>query len=350
MAAMLFGIPTEIGATVVFLLGIILVLESVETFIEAIAESALTLGISGFFLTVVLAGTDLENLILGLAAVIRDIPDLALGIVFGEALFLLGAAVGVAGIVSPFETDIPRNYLAIMFGSPALFLVLSLDGTLTRIDGVMLTVTFAPLLGSVYMLERNTATQYLSTEESQALFESDETESDKENQGNRTSGDHAAESWRQRNEGVYQLLVAVVASVGMALGSEMAVWGARQLLVVLGITGLAFGATVMSCIASLEELVLTIKPVRQGRAHLGIGNVVGSVMFFVTVNAGMIALIRPIDTSGTVLTVHWPFFISTLLIVTALFYRGKVGPRGGVVLLAFYATYWLANLANLPVL
>jgi len=341
---MLFGVPVEVVAAVAFLVGVGLVLWSVETFIEAVAEGALALGISGFFLTVVLAGTDLENLVLALVAVIDDIPDLALGIVFGEALFVLGAAVGLAGLVSPFETHVPRNYLLIMFGSPALFFVLALDGTLTRLDGAVLTLTFVPLLGAVFFLERNTSTRYLSAEEVE-VFEADEEkeETDGADDDNDRGG---AASWRERNEGVYHLLVAVLASVGMVVGSEIAVWGARRLLVVLGITGLAFGATVMSFVASLEELFLTIEPVRQGRAHLGVGNVVGSVFFFVTANAGMIALVRPIDTSGTVLTVHWPFFLVTLAIVTVIFYRGTVGPRGGVVLLGFYVAYWVANLVD----
>lgn len=336
---MVFGIPAEALAIAVFLLGVWLVLESVETFLEAVAESALALGFSGFFLTVVLAGTDLENLTLGLAAVIGDLSGLALGIVFGEAVFLLGAAVGLTGVIAPFETQVPRSYLAIMLGSPALFLLLALDGTLTRLDGIILTLTFVPLLGAVFLLERNAATRYLSTEEVE-LYE------------RQADNDDSPETktWRERNEGIFSLLVAGAASVGMALGSEMAVWGARQLLVVLGVTGLAFGATVMSLIASLEELVLTVKPAQQGRPHLGVGNVVGSVLFFMTVNAGTIAIISPIDTSGTVLTVHWPFFLATLTIVTAMFYRGYVGPRAGMSLLGFYVFYWVANFVDVAVL
>ena len=46
----------------------------------------------------------------------------------------------------------------------------------------------------------------------------------------------------------------------------------------------------MSFVASLEELFLTVEPIRQGRPHLGVGNVVGSLLVFVTANAGLIAL------------------------------------------------------------
>lgn len=331
-----FGLPAELVALAFFLAGVVLVIASVETFIEAVAESALSIGVSGFFLTVVLAGTDLENAILGLAAVVDGLPDLALGTVFGEALFVLGAAVGLAGVLTPFETSVPRSYLLLALGAPAFLFALALDGTLSRLDGAVLTLSFLPFLGAVYALERNRSTRYLSAEEiEEALEEGSEGTAD---DGNAGDG-----SLRERYEGRYQLGVALVATVGMTVGSELAVTGASDLLSVLGVTGLVFGATVMSFVASLEELFLTVEPARQGRPHLGVGNVVGSVLFFVTANVGVLALVRPIDTGGTVLTVHWPFFLVTLLAVAALFYRGRVDRAGGVVLLGLYAAYWGAN-------
>lgn len=129
----------------------------------------------------------------------------------------------------------------------------------------------------------------------------------------------------------------------MTAGSELAVSGARELLTAFDVTGLAFGATVMSFVASLEELFLTLEPVRQGRAHLGVGNVVGSVLFFVTANVGVVAFVGPIDTSGTVLVVHWSFFLAALGVVAALFYRGRVGRAGGALLLGLYLAYWGGN-------
>ncbi|MDL5362474.1 sodium:calcium antiporter [Halalkalicoccus sp. NIPERK01] len=329
-----FGLPAELIALAFFLAGVVLVIASVETFIEAVAESALSIGVSGFFLTVVLAGTDLENAILGLAAVVDGLPDLALGTVFGEALFVLGAAVGLAGVLTPFETAVPRSYLLLALGAPSLLFVLAFDGTLSRLDGALLTGSFLPLLGIVYALERNRSTRYLSAEEVEEALEEGSEEDD---------GDAGDDSLRERYEGWYQLGIALVATLGMTVGSELAVTGARDLLSVLGVTGLVFGATVMSFVASLEELFLTVEPARQGRPHLGVGNVVGSVLFFVTANVGVLALVRPINTGGTVLTVHWPFFLVTLLAVAALFFRGRVDRAGGVVLLGLYAAYWGAN-------
>jgi cation:H+ antiporter len=357
---MVLGASGELISVVLFLVGVVIVIVSVETFIEAVAEGALALGVSGFFLTVVLAGTDLENVILGIAAAYDQLPDLALGTVFGEALFILGAAVGLAGVLVPFETDVPRNYLGLMLLTPFLFFGLALDGTLSRFDGIVLTATFLPYLAIIYTLERYTDTRYLSAEEVELMEEqreaadadADAAARDEESEWfdldldlDLDIDELVEENVPERYEGAAFLAVAIVATIGMTVGSELAVEGAKELLALLGVTGLAFGATVMSFIASLEELFLTVEPVRQGRPHIGVGNVVGSMLFFVSANAGLIALVHPLNTSGTVVTVHWPFFFGTMLVVAAAFYRGKVGRPTGVLLLGAYAAYWVANYA-----
>ncbi|MFC7174825.1 sodium:calcium antiporter [Haloplanus litoreus] len=282
---------------------------------------------------------------------------MALGTVFGEALFILGAAVGIAGVLVPFETDVPRNYLGITLLAPFLFFGLALDGTLSRFDGVVLTATFLPYLAIIYTLERYTDTRYLSAEEVEIMEEEHETTAESGDEGGEEGGEWfdldvdldldvdelVEERVPEKYEGPAFLGVAVVAIVGMTVGSELAVEGAKALLTLLGVTGLAFGATVMSFIASLEELFLTVEPVRQGHPHIGVGNVVGSMLFFVSANAGLIAMVHPLNTSGTVVTVHWPFFFGTLLVVAVAFYRGKVGRPTGVILLTAYAAYWVAN-------
>lgn len=324
---------TTVVAAALFLAGIALVVWSVEHFVEAVARSAVSLGVSGFFLAVVLAGVDVENGILGITAAYSDLPALALGTVFGEAVFVLTVAVGLAGVLVPFETRVPRSYLLIALCVPIPMAALSLTGTLTWLDGALLTLSFLPLLFLVYALERGTSTRYMVAEEVEEVigFEEEPTE------GSAPSDEEEPRS------GWYHLGVAVAATAGMTIGSALAVTGAEGVLSAFGLSGLAFGATVMSFIASLEELFLTVEPARQGRPEIAVGNVVGSTLFYVTANAGLIALVSPVDTGGAVLTVQWPFFALALVLVVAMFYRGRVGRLSGAALLVLYVGYWIAN-------
>lgn len=343
-----------------FLVGVVLVLWCVEVFIEAVAQSAVSLGISGFFLAVVLAGVDLENAVLGVTAAFADLPDLALGTVFGESLFVLTVAVGLAGLLAPFRMDVPRAYLLVLVLAPVPAFALSLGGTIGTLEGVALVVLFVPLLASIFWRERRSETTYLLSEEVQAVVDLEAEPGVDPSAEATDGGEGTGRPARERGlaldfdldefvpslegrSGSVTLGVAVLAAIGMTIGSGLTVYSAEGIFVALGISGLAFGATVLSFIASLEELALTVEPVRQGRPELAVGNVVGSTVFYMTANVGLIAVLSPVATDGDVLTLHWPFFAASLLVVTILLERGRVARVGGGVLIGCYVAYWIAN-------
>ncbi|WP_226006959.1 sodium:calcium antiporter [Natrinema salinisoli] len=336
-----------------FLVGVVLVIWCVEVFIEAVAQSAVSLGISGFFLAVVLAGVDLENAVLGVTAAFVDLPALALGTVFGESLFVLAVAVGLAAILVPFRMDVPRAYLLMLVLVPLPAFALSIGGTIDPLEGAALLALFVPLLAYIFWHESRSETTYLLSEEVTEVVDIEpRAAGEAPDGGNEPDGlvrtdvdldiDEFVPSFERRS-GHFNLGVAVLAVVGMTIGSGITVVSAEGIFVAFGISELAFGATVLSFIASIEELALTVEPVRQNRPELAVGNVVGSTVFYMTANVGLIALLHPVGTGGDVLTVHWPFLAASLLIVTAMLARGRVTRVGGIALFGLYVAYWLAN-------
>jgi cation:H+ antiporter len=385
------GVGPELLFAGLFVLGVLMVIYCVEVFIEAVAQSAVSLGISGFFLAVILAGVDLENGVLGITAAFVELPDLALGTVFGEVLFVLAVAVGIAGILVPFEAELPRVYLFMLLGVPLPAFVLSLDGTLGWTEGALLTGLFLVLLSYIYWHESHSETKYLLSGEVEEVVDIEapideggaggvtnggrnapERESPAATGDGRPDGEAGGDGrpdgergvdedgekeaeWDldldfdrlvpdlEERSGVFNLGVAVLATIGLTIGSLITVSSAEGIFVALGISELAFGATVLSFVASLEELALTVEPVRRGQSHLAVGNVVGSTVFYVTANVGLIALVHPISTGGAVMSVHWPLFAVCLLLVTGMLAYGRVTRLGGAVLCGLYVLYWVLN-------
>jgi cation:H+ antiporter len=310
-------------STLAFVVGIALVLWSTETFIEYVSETAVRLGVSAFLLTVVFAGADWENAVLSLAAVGGNLPGMALGTMVGAAVFVLAVTVGIAGMFTPFEVTVPSKYLAVTLIAPLPLLILTLDRTLSSLDGFFLILAYVPLIWIFYRWETGEDAHYLEAEEIQEAAASSDADSTR------------------------RTLVAVgltgLALGGIVIGSEVTVTGARGILATFGLNGLAFGATILSLVASLEELFLTVEPVRQNRPQVAVGNIVGSTLFFVTVNAGVIALVRPIVISTEVFAIHWPFLLGSLVLVLGFLYRGALTRLEGILLLVVYAAYWTAN-------
>jgi cation:H+ antiporter len=314
------SLPTgSLGLAVPMLLvGVALVLWSVERFVETVGEAAVGLGLSPFLLTVLVAGTDVENAVLGGAAVLGSLPDVGLGTVFGEALFILCAATGLAGVLVPFAVRTPRRYLALTAAAPILLLALGYDGRLARVDGVLLVAAYGVALALLYRWERT---------ETRSFFEVE----DEPEKNTRAESTRAA------------LGILVLTTLGMTAGSQLVVEGARGVLAWLGLSGLAFGATVLSRVASLEEAFLTVEPVRKDRPAIAVGNIVGSLIFFVTANAGFGALLAPFRLPTAVYTVQFPATVLALAGVLALLAWGRVTRAAGTLLIGAYAAHLAAS-------
>jgi cation:H+ antiporter len=69
------------------------------------------------------------------------------------------------------------------------------------------------------------------------------------------------------------------------------------------------------------------------------GNLVGTLLYFVLFNLGLIALITPIQVDPLVRQLDWPYLIIVTLLATIFLWRGRVGRVAGVLLLVAYLVY-----------
>lgn len=122
-------------------------------------------------MTAVFAGADWENAVLSLAAVGGNLPGMALGTMVGAAIFVLAVTVGLAGVLTPLETTVPTKYLAVTLVSPLPLSILTLDGNLSSLDGLLLIIAYAPLVWILYRLETGRDIHYLEAEEIEEVEE-----------------------------------------------------------------------------------------------------------------------------------------------------------------------------------
>jgi cation:H+ antiporter len=300
-----------------FLGGIALLIYSVEKFVENLTKSALVLGVSTFILAVIFAGMDFENWAFGIASVVAKLPGVALGSAMGSALFLAGGSVALAGFLTPFETKVPKVYLILMMVSPLILLGCLLDGTLSRIEGAGLLTAFGLIIFYIFRKERSA--EYLRDGEVE----------------------EAAEELGKRKWLYPALMVAF--TLGMILGSELAVRGARGIVQGFGLNETIFGMTIAGLVMSLEETLLIVEPVRKGRVNIAVGNIVGSLIFFSTGNVGLLALIRPFSVESSVVSFYWPYLFAATLLVGLFLFRGKVRWLEAIPLALIYLSYWILS-------
>jgi cation:H+ antiporter len=143
------------------------------------------------------------------------------------------------------------------------------------------------------------------------------------------------------------LLMLAVGTAGLLVGAELVVAGASGIIEGFGVSETFFGMTVVAIGESLEETARMVSPARRGRSDVALGNVVGTTIILLTLNLGLIALVRPIIIDPWVLKFHVPFLILCVLFAAALLVMAKrLGRWVGGVFILLYLAYVVINLQH----
>jgi cation:H+ antiporter len=149
-----------------------------------------------------------------------------------------------------------------------------------------------------------------------------------------------------RWSGWINLGLAVIAIAGIVIGAATVSEGTDQILDRYAIEGTVFGATIVTLVLSIEDLFLTARPIRRGVPEIGIGNVIGSLIFSVTGKLGIVVLAGgSVAIGSSVLRWHLPALIVLTGIAAGFLWTGHLKRWHGILLLGLYAAYWIISYA-----
>jgi cation:H+ antiporter len=290
--------------------GIVLVVAGAEVFFEGLLATAARFGVSAFALTVVISGFELENLAAGIAANAKGLENAAAGTFLGGTTFLALAVAGFGAVAAPLSARLPRAALLLTAAAPLPVLLLGLDGELSRIDGGLLLAWFALAIAGLWRSGRGLI--------------------------------GGAPPERKR----FPLLRVAVGLAVLTAAGELLGEGIRRVVSRLGVSETLLGNTAVAASVEAEEAARVVAPARRGRADVALGNVLGTIVHFIAFNAGVIALVRPLDLDSDSRWLHLPVAAaSPILLAVILAWRGGVGRRAGSLLLGLYAAYVAAAVA-----
>jgi len=125
-------------------------------------------------------------------------------------------------------------------------------------------------------------------------------------------------------------------------GAEALVRGASRLSMILGISPLVIGLTVVAFGTSSPELAVSIKSALSGQASIAVGNVIGSNIFNVLFILGLSALITPLVVAQQLIRLDVPLMIALSIIVFSISLDGNFSRTNGFMLVMGLAAYlWL---------
>jgi cation:H+ antiporter len=289
--------------------GVALVVAGAELFFDGVLAAASRLGVSAFALTAVISGFELENLAAGIAANARGLSGAAAGTFLGGTTFLALGVAGLAAVVAPIRARLPLSALAWTVASPLPLVAVAADGRISRIEGGLLLVWFAVALAGLARSGR---------------------------------GLLAGEARRHSRP-----LLRLVGGLGLlTVGGDLLGRGLRDVIARFDVSGTLLGNTVVAASVEGEEVARVVVPARRARGDVALANILGTIVHFVGLNAGVIALVKPLELDADSLHLHLPAAAASPAIACALVAaRGGLGRAEGAALVAIYVAYLAAAVA-----
>ena len=243
-------------------LGFVMLVKGSDWFVDGAAGIAAKFRIPQIIigLTIVAMGTSAPEAAVSITAASAGSADITVGNIVGSnimnVLVILGLACAIVPVVvgkSTLKIDIP-----FMVAISVIFLLLGWDGTITRVDGLVLAALFVSYIG--YMIW-------------EALHSNEE-------------GDEIKES------PVWKMLLSTAIGLGLVVwGADVAVGAATKLATIFGMSERFIGLTVVALGTSLPELFTSVTAARKGNADIAIGNIVGSNIFNILFVVGLSSMI-----------------------------------------------------------
>ena len=299
-----------------FIVGLVFLIIGAEALVRSASRLAAVLGISPLVigLTVVAFGTSSPELAVSIKSALSGQASIAVGNVVGSNIFNVLFILGISALIVPLvvaqqlvRLDVP--------------LILSLDESFSRIDGLMLVMG---LILYVWFL--------ISQSRRESVEVRDEYAREFGSKG-------AAKGFWGKNLGlIFGGLILLV------LGSRWLVGSAVAFAQYLGVSELVVGLTIVAAGTSLPEVVTSVIAALRGERDIAVGNVIGSNLFNIMGVLGLASIIAPtgIDASPAVVGFDIPVMIGVALVCLPIFFTGGVISRKeGLLLLGYYVAYTL---------
>lgn len=310
---------------ILFVCGFVALIGGAECLVRGAARLATAVGISPLVvgLTVVAFGTSAPELGVSVMSSFSGQSGIALGNVVGSNICNVLLILGLSALAAPLvvSRQLLRIEVPLMLGVSLLAWAMALDGTVGRLEGMLL---FAGVIVYTVWTIRRSRRENRSCDSELA---------------EECGGDSVAGSSLTRN------MFLILAGLGLlGVGSNWLVSGAVALAKLFGVSDLLIGLTIVSIGTSLPELATSVMASLRGQRDMAVGNIVGSNLFNILAVLGLTAAVSPagVSVASQALSFDIPVMVAVAAVCLPIFFTGYLVSRWeGALLTAYYLIYTL---------
>lgn len=310
--------------TLALLAGLVFLVFSADFFVKGSSAIARNLGVSPLIigLTIVGLGTSAPEILVSAIASIQGNTGLAMGNAVGSNIANIGLVLGSTALIAPIaiHSSLLKRELPILLAISIASYLLVIDGTLSRIDGLLL---ISGLTLFLYWLARSAQQNKQAKKDALALEFSAEIPTDLSN----------------RNA----FLFAFFGLIGLIASSKLLVWAAVNIALHFGVSDLVIGLTIIAIGTSLPELAASIASVLKKEPDLAVGNIIGSNAFNLLAVFCLPGIIHPGSVDSLLIYRDFPIMLGLTLLLFFFAYSfngsAKIGRVKGIIFSAVFIAY-----------
>lgn len=302
--------------------------KAADQLVEGAVGVAYSLKIPKIIVGLILVGfmTTAPEFTVSMISAAQGQPEIALGNAVGSVIADDALALGLGIIVAPVAISVNSRILrttgVFLIGVDLTAFLLSLDGTISRLEGIVLLILLVGYLAVVVVVEMRRRKNRPAAEEVPT---------------------EAEERYRAESSGS-RLRRFAIGLVGVLIASEFLVNSAEFIARFFGVPPVVIGLTLVAVGTSIPEIATAIVAARKGHGDLAFGDILGADILNILWIVGASATVNPLSVGRKITLFSFP---AMMIVVVTMLIFARIGYRferwKGIVLVALYVMYLSAT-------
>jgi cation:H+ antiporter len=311
----LIYVCSMVTSVLIFLVALAVLLLAAHFFTQAAETIGAWLGFPAFVIGVFIVGvgTSLPELISGILSVQKGVSEIVAGNIIGANISNILLITGLVAVLNRKTIQMNTNYLYIdlhfLIGSFMYFVMIAYDGGISFVEAFVGIVIF--LIYSIYLIKG----------------ENNETES--------------AENQTKQSMPIKAFGLLLLSGIGIYFGADYTVDSLSNIATGLQIPASIVALTLLSLGTTLPELAVNIAAIRQGKAEMALGNVLGSCIFNSLMIPPIAAGFGPIAVPADLRLFSLPVMVACGLLFYLLTQDKRISTWEGWLFMALYVLFIL---------
>ena len=307
----------------ILILSLIIIVIAADKLIDSSSRIAKHYGVPVFIIgiSIIAFGTSAPELVVGIISSLNGDNVLSYGNIVGSCINNMALILGLTALIISVKVDdkILKREMLMLTGIEIILLILSFNGILSRIDGIILMTL--GILFVIYLLR--------------GTKESVEDEDD------------ASIIKLSKKEALRKWIVMFISLAFLIFSGHLIVESSQAIASDFGIEQSAIGLTLIALGTTMPELVTSITAARKKENDIILGNIIGSNIFNILIILGTASIINPITINFiNAENIYSSLFIEGLIMLginifayVVMYKKRNISRVAGLILLFMYALY-----------